>query len=217
MDKIRKGILKGSIPGNVFGGVTMASRGVRSAIKFDGVSSYVDFGVHPGECFHSPDACSDGITYSMWLWLGDNSSKRIVIILDSGGTRPGYVGYDMKFSYRDRLVLKTSVKLGPNRKYQYRITDWNQDRWEHVSWIWHPTQGIRFYLNGCDTDPGATKGLAGSGYLDVQPNNEFPFILGDSIEKQDKRANMKLDDLYVWYKVLSEHDIWAVYINGWPQ
>ena len=214
MDKIHKGILQGSILGNVFGGVNMASRGVGSAVTFDGVSSYVDFGRHAGECFHSPDACSAGITYSMWLWMGDNSNKRRAYILDSGGAAAGYAGCGMKLVDGDLYVL---VKFGQGNKHQYTIKAWKQERWEHIAWIWHPTQGFRLYLNGCDTDPGAVKGMARYRTATLQTNKNFPFVLGDEAKSLARKANMKLDDVYIWYQVLTEKDVWTVYINGWPQ
>ena len=209
MDRISNGVLQGSISGRVFGGVTITSRHGDSAIQFDGVSSYVDFGKHSGKCFHSPEACSAGVTYSMWLWMGTNSGKAVV--LDSGGGKSGYAGFAIKLAATDLIVV---VKFGRS-KHKHMMTNWNQDRWEHVVWIWHPVQGIRLFLNGCDTDPDAAKGSFSNEIGNRwERNNNMPFVFGTQASSLSKMANMKLDDMYIWNQVFNEHEVWTLYANG---
>ena len=196
------------MPGNTSGGITIASRGSGSGIEFDGVSGYVDLGKHNDECFQSPDVCSNGITYSMWIWTG---SGRMMII-DSGAFDRYTVGYNMQLSNN---VLGVNVKFGNNNKHLYRVDDWNQDHWEHVVWTWSPTHGIRFFLNGCDTDPGATKGLFSHKVIaDVHPSDQVPFVIGATAIGYVKNANMKLDDMYIWNQAFTDNDVWTFYVNG---
>ena len=209
MDYIVAGILQGSISGGVSGTVTVDTRDAGSGLEFDGVSGYVDFGMHHGECFHSPDACNSGVTFAMWLWVGVNSDK--ALILDSGGFDNGYAGYNIK---EKGGVLDVTVKFGNNDKHQYTVTGWNQDRWEHVIWTWHPTKAIRFFLNGCDTDPRGTKEMFLHKKLnDLQPSNNAPFVLGATSRNHDKMAKMKLDDMYIWNQVFTEQEIWTRFLS----
>ena len=211
VDNIINSILQGSISGDVSGEITIVPRGAGSGLEFDGVSGYVDFGMHHDECFQSPDACKDGVTFCMWLWMGNSDSPK-VLILDSGGYLHARAGYNMRLG---NGVLYVTVKFGDKNKHQYKVNDWNQDHWEHVAWTWHPAKGIRFFLNGCDTDPGATKGMSSHKKLnDLQPSNDASFVLGATSRTHVKMAKMKLDDLYIWYQVFTEHEIWMVYVNG---
>ena len=211
MAEIFNGVLQGSVSGTVVGTVTITSRNMDSGIEFDGVSGYVDFGMHDGKCFHSPNACNAGVTFALWLWAGDN--PRSVIVLDSGGFTAGKAGYCLKLS---RSVLHVVVKLVSNNgKHHYKLDGWNQDRWEHIVWMWHPAQGIRFFLNGCDTDPGATKGRSSYTVLNkVELSNQVSFVLGARARGFRMKANMKIDDLYIWNQVLTENEVWRAYVNG---
>ena len=206
MDIIASGFLHGSIPGFVSGGITIASRDRGSGLEFDG--GYVDYVMHDGACFHTPDACSAGVTYSMWLWIGVNSSK--VLVLDSGSLGRDKAGYSIHW---EKQELRVIVKFGQRSKHQYTVKGWIQDRWEHVVWTWHPTKGMEFYLNGCNTDSGAKKGWFSRRRIgNVQPSNT-PFVLGANSRTHNAVGNMKLDDMYIWNQVLTEHDVWTFYVN----
>ena len=214
MDIIVNGVLQGSVSGNVIGSVTTASRNTGSAINFDGVTGYVDLGMHDGKCFHSPDACDAGVTFSMWLWAGDNSGT--IVPLDTGSYNEGKAGYCMKLSNR---VLQVVIKFVSDRGiHHYKLDGFNQydqQHWEHIVWTWHPTQGIRVFLNGCDTDPGGKKMRLTYTILDrVVLSNGVPFVLGARARGFSKKANMKLDDLYIWNQVLTENEVWRAYISG---
>ena len=213
MDKILHGVLQGSIPGSVIGGTSIISRDMGFAIEFDGVSGYVDYGFYAGECFHSPDACIEGVTFSMWIWSEPHTTRR-VIPLDSGASATGRAGYCINFRKRDEFDLLIKF-VGSNGKYKYRVSGWNYDRWEHIAWTWNQTQGIRFFLNGCDTDPGATKEISEYTALSrMQPSDQVPFVLGAQARGFGKNAKVKLDDVNVWFQVLTDHEIWMAYVNG---
>ena len=214
MDTIVNGVLQGSISGNVIGSVTTASRNADSGIEFDGVTGYVDFGMHDGNCFQSPDACNAGVTFSMWLRAGDNSGT--VVPLDTGSYNVGKAGYCMKLSNRALMVFVKFVS--DNGRHRYELDGFNQydqQRWEHIVWTWHSTQGIRVFLNGCDTDPGGKKGRLTYTVLDwMVLSNGVPFVLGARARGFSRKANMELDDLYIWNQVLTENEVWRIYTNG---
>ena len=119
MAEMVNGVLQGSVSGNAVGTVTITSRNMDSGIEFDGVTGYVDFGMHDGKCFHSPDACNAGVTFALWLWAGDN--PRSVIVLDSGGFTAGKAGYCLKVS---RSALHVVVKLVSNNGKHPVTTNW---------------------------------------------------------------------------------------------
>ena len=210
MEEIIDGILQGSILGRVVGNTTIISRDTGFGIRFDGVTGYVDFGEHAEECFHSPDPCTEGVTFSMWIW----SEKPVgtVVLLDSGAcdvVRPGYAIMLGKSLFH--LVIKF---VSDRSKHVYKARGWNHNRWQHVVWTFNRTQGIRVFFNGCDTDPGATKGMYRSQVLRrMLPSNGAPFVLGAKARRFGKKANVKLDDVYVWNQVLTDHEIWMVYVN----
>ena len=208
---ILDGTLQGSIPGKLVGNTTVITRDMGFGIEFDGVTSYVDFGIHDGECFHSPDACTDGVTFSMWIWserpMGD------VVPLDSGGYDIWKAGFTIRLW---KNALQIGVKfVGDKGKHRYVVKGWNHNRWQHVVWTCNQTQGIRVFLNGCDTDPRATREMYKFQVLrNMRASSGVPFVLGAKARNFARNAKVKLDDVYVWYQVLIDQEIWMVYANG---
>ena len=68
MDVIDNGILLGDISGALRGGASIRPGKVGLALHVSG-NQYVDYGFHVDKCYHNPDKCSDGITWSLWLNL----------------------------------------------------------------------------------------------------------------------------------------------------
>ena len=88
MDVVDNGAVLGDLDGILTGGASIKPGKIGSALHVNG-NHYVSYGRHVDECYHNPDKCSDGITWSLWLNLHAYES----IIMDTGATARGAFGY----------------------------------------------------------------------------------------------------------------------------
>ena len=83
MDEIPNATLKGSIRGSIVGGAVLIPGKLKNALSTNGIKQAVTLGKHLDKCFHIPDACGMGSTFSYWLkWWGSVPGHRV--IMDSG-------------------------------------------------------------------------------------------------------------------------------------
>ena len=138
LSSIDNNMVLGTKYGKVYGKVTPTS-GVKeksdSALQFSGEGSYIDFGKFVGECFISPDNCSNGFTLSFMASFDPNApnwSKR-VNILDSVGNEMEFSGLGVYISQknlwfvvsRNSKYVKTNVKITSYRTWYHYVMRWD--------------------------------------------------------------------------------------------
>ena len=88
MDVTNNGVPLGDIEGVLRGGASIIPGKVGTALHVKGIQ-YVNYGFHVDKCYHNPERCSDGITWSLWL----NVHTYNGVILDTVGTNKRSFGY----------------------------------------------------------------------------------------------------------------------------
>ena len=208
MDDSDGGVLHGCISGVIWGGATIISGKVGSALSLNGNNQYVDYGFHLDKCYHNPDMCRDGVTYSMWL----NMHAYNGVILNSGATfSAGFGYYILVTSGRE---IKISVKT-TTMYYQYMAPDFPLNEWVHVVFTWSlsNTGLIHLYINGCDAD--ATNGYAYNMARFVSLTLTGKFQLGTgSFNDVFLFADADIDELIFWNQVLQPLEVSQLYIFG---
>ena len=188
-------ILQGTVPGK-FAGVVGGTGSLSnvSGIKGQSLSfpwdAYLSYGMdNIDTCFHLPEHCLHGVTFSMWLWLQENMVEDNNIILSSDKNIYYDVGYRIEYKEFNKAV---QVKLGPRLIHQMDEIYVDTGMWVHIAFTWHPDDILRVYANGC---------IAGHAFVNGSTR---------ALHREEMRiggkggrwvtAEMKIDDLLVWYK-----------------
>ena len=115
MDRIEGITLHGSITGTVYGGAFLASGKINNALHLNGVNQEVRFHRYLDKCFHLPEVCATGSTFTYWLkW----KPTAVGLIFDSGGFYPASRGYT-HWLYQNGMM---SIAV----KTQHTITSWKR-------------------------------------------------------------------------------------------
>ena len=84
MDDIKGNKIQGSINGTVKNGASLVAGKIGNAIFTDGISQYIDYGMHQNECFYNQDVCAKGVTFA--LWFKAHSDVITFTAIDTGAT-----------------------------------------------------------------------------------------------------------------------------------
>ena len=108
MDVINTNTIPGTFVGHVEGASVLSPvRGVIGTAVQLFESTYINYGQsHSGTCFHNPDECNSGITFSMWLWLELAFKKEI--IMKSKPATPMFIGYRLLY-HPDEHTLRINI------------------------------------------------------------------------------------------------------------
>ena len=202
--------LEGSLPGTVVGAPSLTTGIAGNALYLGGSGKYVDLGAHPGKCFSDPEACDDGITFSLWLlvhsgWTGT--------VFDNGGHGTGSQGYFMRRTGRGTggtmmVNVKTNLLI---ETYRGPIIPYAE--WKHIVFTWSRGNGIRGYMNGCDADPDGRHGY----YQYRTRTDSFTvvnkFFLGRNTQL-GQYGNQNIDEFYIWQEVLQPDQVWQLFLQG---
>ena len=85
MDDFQSNKMQGSIDGALMNGASLVAGKIGNAIFTDGISQYIDYGIHQSECFYNQDACIEGVT--CYLWLKVHSDSATFNAIDTGATK----------------------------------------------------------------------------------------------------------------------------------
>ena len=204
MDDIQGSLLQGTITGIVNGGANIIPGRVDGALHLNGIDQNVNFGPHTSACHHTFQECPDGVTWAMWLKLeGQQNSK----IIDSGGNLPWSMGYCM---HRHKTGWVNIVITNTTHVHILNLRHWELGYWVHLVFSLHPITGGVIYLNGCK-DPAFS-------YRTLFPRRGtitryYPFIVGSKVSDRDY-AVMDIDNLLIWYNVLTPEDVLTLYLQG---
>ena len=197
-------VVQGSIPGTVISGATLTKGVVGQALKLDGISQYVDYGTHFDECFHMPDLCTDGVTFSFWV------AMHSVGIIFTTGNHVNTMGFYAAY-IGGKLMLNT---LNSTTWDRYVISDWPINQWRHVVLTWSSADGLVLYINGCNADPGKSSGFAFTASRTMPNNLRFNIRIGKPPPPFNIFAAMTLDEFLVWHEILSPKHVWQLYVQG---
>ncbi|XP_038057410.1 uncharacterized protein LOC119729002 [Patiria miniata] len=112
--------------------------------------SALDLGSFDGECVSSPDLCSRGLTFALWVMAFDPVQMTSDwFFLSSGGhssSAHGIAFYQSASDWSFRFKLRTSTKyvgeaVVPNSKI-------SKEMWFHLALVFDHNDGIKVYVNG---------------------------------------------------------------------
>ena len=205
MDEILNRTVPGTFAGVVAGtGYVITTSGIKGQSLSFPRDAYLSYGMgNINTCFHLPDRCPYGVTFSMWLWLYENMTGKANIIFSSDENAFADIGYRIKYIAFNNAV---QVKLGTQLIHQRDKIYINTSRWVHIAFTWHRDDILRVYANGCIAGHAFASGST------VRFQNKEIRIGGKG--SKTVTAKMKIDDLLVWYKQLTPDQMWFIYEHG---
>ena len=119
--------------------------------------------------------------------------------IDTGARDSSSSGY--YFGTMGQTDLKVAVKVS-DVFYYYKFTpgeSWRLNHWIHVAFTWEINDGIRFYINGCSTDPDDIRGYAYTIPRNAAWAGHKSFLIGADIGY----IHMYMDEFYIWHTALT--------------
>ena len=201
MDVTVNGVLLGDIEGVLRGGGSTISGRFGTALHANG-NQYADYGFHVDKCYHNPDKCSDGITWSLWLNLHAYES----VVLDTGATDWAAFGYYIYIKTGPSFAI--SVKT-TTTYHQYTAPYFPLNEWVHVVFTWSASNSglVHLYINGCEEDASNENGFAYNVARFGALNTVHPFVVGNS-PYGPTSTKADIDELMVWDQVLDPLQVW---------
>ena len=206
MDDIQGSVLQGTLVGAVNGGAGIMPGKVGGALHLNGIDQNVNFGPHTSACHHTFQECPDGVTWAMWLkmeWLVTGA------ILDTGGSHSPSRGY---------VLWRTSTGLffgAKNTTHHHGLSTklLKLGYWVHLVFSLHPATNGVMYLNGCRVKDRGFRYRVSTIPVTGTYVRYFPFILGSTVFDRSNAA-MDIDNLLIWYNILTPADVWKLYLQG---
>ena len=174
-----------------------------TALQTDGKSGYVILGNFTNTCIGNPTLCSRGMSVSMWIKYASSDEVQYFLgTSNSQAGQPGFVVYqDPGANGSDYLAV--SVRTG-SKSWTSRVGV-PSDTWTHLLFTWRPREGLAVHANGT---------LAGSSKQPVvtlaMVNHHTSFMLGKA-NNESRLSAAAYDDLSVWYHVLTDKEVKAIY------
>ena len=203
MDEIQGSTLVGSINGNLPSSATIVSGKVKGALYTNGLNQVVNYGNHRTQCYHQPDMCTEGVTFSMWLKI---MSSKESVILDCGGFHGSAIGYAMRRQasgkFRVGVIERTHMSISD-------ILQWKLDEWAHLVMTYEFSAGVLLYMNGCQL------GLQWPRKTRSRPISFLPdFFIGGASYISTMNAKMAKDNMLIWHQILDGEEVWQLYMQG---
>ena len=186
MDEIQGSMLRGSINGNLPSSATIVPGKVDGALYTNGVNQVVNYGNHLTQCYHQPDMCAEGVTFSLWLKV---MSSKESVILDCGGFHASAIGYAMRRQPSGRFRVAV---IDRTHKDKTDILQWKLDEWAHLVMTYELSAGVLLYMNGCKLglqQPRKTRSTPISDLLD--------FFNGGASYIFTMNAKMEMDNMLI--------------------
>ena len=204
MDEIQGTTLIGSIPGVVVGSVVLVQGKLEYAISTNGINQAADFGQHLNKCFHIPDVCGAGSTFSYWLkWRSVSGNG---LIMDCGGYYRDALGYAHEIYGNGDMM--TYVKSS-STYYLHRASISDPNKWALIVQTWSPSSGIKLYVNGCLV----TARVDRYSRTDNVARN-LNFVIGRKSGNSRKWVAMEMDNFLAWDDELTEEEVWGLYVQA---
>ena len=207
MDAVNGNLLVGSMDGTLLGNARVVPGMYGNALYIDGQSgSRVDYGAPKNGCFFDPDHCTQGITISFWLIFHDVQTN-YDNIFETGGCRPRAVGYCMALETGTNIRVLILRRAG---YLVYRLPSTPVHQWHYWS-VTYTGDDVNVYINGCNTAPFSIKKYEAPRNAAHTENANVHF--GDW-SGGGLAPHMTIDEMMVWYRVLTVDQIWQLYVQG---
>ena len=214
MDEVDGDKVLGYFNGILKGNASLVSGIHGGALCIDGQwGPHVTYGtLNTDGCFFDPDQCDQAITFSLWLLLQE--MPLVGTVFNNGGcaeqmkplTPPG-LGYCI-FSVYDSIGFQVRAING-NYVYSYNLKQQVTSVWNSFI-ITYVSGEIKVFVNGCIGEPDSSK--YNCLYSMAHPGNST-FYIGN-LPGTHRRAHATIDELMVWYTILTEDEIWNLHVQG---
>ena len=206
MDAVNWNQLVGSMDGTLLGNARVVPGMHGNALYIDGqLGSRVDYGVHINGCFFDPDQCTEGITFSFWLMVHEDQVN-YDIIFDNGGCRRWSVGYCVALVAGKSITVLVLHRAG-YRRYVLPSTPIYQ--WHYWS-VTYTRDDVNVFINGCNSAPFSVEYNASRQNAHTE---DAVFHIGDW-SGGGLAPHMTIDELMIWNRVLTDDQIWQLYVQG---
>ena len=205
MDFTSGSVVLGVLNGTMLGNARLVPGLLGNALYFDGQrGSRVDYGLHTQGCFFNPDQCVNGTTHSLWLKLHESPTDYQAII-DTGAWQAAAVGFCLSLQKNSRMRFEYLGRSG------YGVFDFPSPS----LFVWHfvviIVEGvISVYIDGINVGPTSTSWtvprrlpFTRAGIFHIGP-----WVGADRAHT----CHVTLDELSVWYEVLSPTELMLVYM-----
>ena len=208
LDTFQGSTVLGTLNGTVVGNVAQIAGKHEQGIELE-PAAYVEFDVQNQGCIGDISSCTNGFTYSLWLFV---LSGEFDTVEDRHIIYSGREGDDAMLEIRHKdgfayTYLSADV-YHANRRVN-NLPDFRVDRWAHVVFSWLAGGDVNVYINGCKDN----------NYMTVESSVVAPtggnrFYIGRQIQTDVNDFHIKVDELHVWYEVLTDQEVWQLYIQG---
>ena len=206
MDVITGSTVEGAYQGTITGdNVGLVKGKVDQALQVQS-DSYVTFGQRQSECYHNVDMCDTGLTYAMWIWLAHNHANFRVMMIHSGGATVQSKGIALKYNENTQSLI---IRIQSSLTYHNFHSKVDTGIWFHLAFTWSEEDSVRGYINGCLVDKTPSVSARSTSV-----SKSFPFTIGQTPVINEPSANMNIDELQIWYELLSAEQVWAIYIHS---
>ena len=144
---------------------------------------------------------------SIWLALHDSSS-RFKIILESGGCNTYGIGFCIYF---DGGFVNFGARYKINT-YTISVSEPTVFQWNLFT-VTYTKGEFAMFVNGCNCESYCTKS---DGPRDDDYSQNSTFHMGDAPwhSLPGYTPHVAIDELMIWYRVLTADEVWSLYVQG---
>ena len=176
---------------------------VDKALELRG-NGFANLGNFSNTCLGKPSLCRYGMTLSLWLKYRLSQKRQYFLgTSDRDISQPGFLVYQDKHRNGSNFIA-VSVRTREALWTTHVALPW--DTWAHVLISWSPRDGLSVYTNGSLV--GSSKSFSRTA-TSIQ-NLNATFMLGRA-NNDNTLSKATYDELAVWYLVLTEKEIKAIY------
>ena len=202
-----------TVVGSVNG--TLVGDGVQIAGKHnDGLGlrpdAYVDMELQNEDCIADISLCTNGFTYSLWLFISPGSFGSFE---DRHILYSGRYGEEVMLEIRhndDFEFIYVLVNIYHENHRIYNAPDILDGRWVHVVFSWSMSSDLNIYINGCKDN----QWLFHEDGDWERYTYTSEFYIGRQPEYELTNFHIKVDEINVWYEVLTDEAVWHLYLQG---
>ena len=176
---------------------------VDSAFCLEGAE--LNYGKPTAGCFDGVNLCTNGLCVSLWVkFYASKTSPQM--ILDGSCFYPETRGISI-FITADGLFCANV--FDDNTEYKVWAPYEDLFHWQPIVFTWIVSTDVILYLNGCPVGTKYSK-------LPHAPKTQTAdFKIGGNLwGGETERGNIALDHVLMWYDVLTQDEVWQLYIQG---
>ena len=204
MDEAHGKKVLGYFNGTLEGSASLVTGNRGRALYIDGQqSSHVAYGTYTEGCFFDLDQCNQGITIAFWLALPEMPAY--ATFFQQWRMFGQYITF---FGHPCSFVLGVTSRAG-SQLYIYNFKQPVTSVWNSFI-ITYFSGDIKVFVNGCNGEPDSSK----YSVPDAISNPADSAFYISNLPNSGDKVHLTVDELMVWYKVLTEDEIWDLYVQG---